>query len=114
MTDAVTQAVLAAALATYAWRAVGVLWAGRVVADGRGFRLASCVAYALLAALIVKMVWDPGSANLAATSLSSRLVGIAATATAYFGFGRNVPLSAWVGVGVFAVAEGWTGVGVGT
>ena len=109
MTDAVTQAVLAAALATYAWRVVGVLWAGRVVADGRGFRLASCVAYALLAALIVKMVWDPGSANLAATSLSSRLVGIAATATMYFGFGRNVPLSAWVGVGVFAVAEGWTG-----
>ena len=102
----VTQAILLAALATYAWRAAGVIWAGRVSTGSPGFRLAACVAYALLMALIVKMVADPGSANLAATNLWTRLAGMAATATVYFGFGRNVPLAAWVGVGVFGLAEG--------
>lgn len=102
----ITKLILLAGLATYAWRAAGVIWAGRVTTGSPGFRLASCVAYAMLMALIVKMVADPGSAGLAATNLWTRIAGMAATATVYFGFGRNVPLAAWAGVGVFALAEG--------
>ena len=101
----VTALILLSALATYAWRFAGVIWAGRVTTGSPGFRLASCVAYALLMALIVKMVADPGSANLAATNLWTRVIGMAATATVYFGFGRSVPLSAWAGVAVFSAAE---------
>ena len=103
--SAITQAILLAAAATYAWRAAGVIWAGRVTTGSPGFRLAACVAYALLMALIVKMVADPGSASLAATNLWTRILGMAATATVYFGFGRNVQVAAWVGVGVFGLAE---------
>ena len=102
----ITILILLAAFATYAWRAAGVIWAGRVTTGSPGFRLASCVSYALLMALIVKMVADPGSANLAATNLWTRVMGMAATALVYFGFGRNVPLSAWAGVLVFGIAEG--------
>ena len=105
----ITILILLAALATYAWRFAGVIWAGRVATGSPGFRLASCLAYALLMALVVKMVADPGSANLAATNLWTRVIGMAATATVYFGFGRNVPLSAWAGVAVFAAAEGLAG-----
>ena len=105
----ITGLILFSALATYAWRAAGVIWAGRVATGSPGFRLASCVAYAILMALIVKMVADPGSANLAATNLWTRIAGMGATAIVYFGFGRNVPLSAWAGVGVFALAEGLAG-----
>ena len=105
----VTILILLSALATYAWRYAGVVWAGRVTTGSPGFRLASCAAYALLAALIVRMVADPGSANLAATNLWTRIAGMAATTAMYFGRGRNVPLSAWTGVAVFGALEGLAG-----
>ena len=105
----VTWLILLSAFATYAWRFAGVIWAGRVTTGSAGFRLASCVAYALLMALIVKMVADPGGATLAATGLWARVFGMGATAVVYFGFGRNVPLAAWAGVAAFAAAEGLTG-----
>ena len=92
----ITILILLAAFATYAWRAAGVIWAGRVTTGSPGFRLASCVSYALLMALIVKMVADPGSANLAATNLWTRVMGMAATACGIFRLWPECPV---VGVG---------------
>jgi len=69
--------LLAGAVVTYAWRGVGVLLSGRIDADGLLFRWIGAVAYALLAALIARMIVLP-IGPLAATALTDRLGGAAA------------------------------------
>jgi branched-subunit amino acid transport protein len=74
--------LLAGAVATYASRGVGVLLSGRIDAEGPLFRWIGAVAYALLAALIARMIVLP-IGPLAATALVDRL-GAAAAALAVF------------------------------
>lgn len=88
----------AAALATYAWRAAGVLLSGRIDVDSAVFRWVNAVAYALLAALIARMIVLP-IGPVATTALVDRL-GAAAAAAAIFLLTRRNLL---VGVAVGAV-----------
>lgn len=89
-------------LATYVWRALAVAIAGRVSPASEAFRLFACIAYAMLAGLIARMVVIPEGV-LAAAPLPYRLGGIAAAVTVFFLFRRNLPLGVAAGVAVFAV-----------
>jgi branched-subunit amino acid transport protein len=69
--------ILAAALVTYFWRALGVLVGGRINPNGPVFEWIGCVAYALLAGLTTRMIVLP-IGPLQATDLGCRLVAAAA------------------------------------
>ena len=102
------QMILTAAAVTYGCRALGILWAGRLQEGDPGFRLASCIAYALLAALVVKLVALPGNPGMAATPIDARVLGIGTTAFVLLGLKRNVLFATWAGVGVFGLGS-WVG-----
>src|SRR3954451_24144952 len=68
--------LIAGAAATYVWRALGVALSGRIDPSGPVFEWVGCVAYALLAALIARMIVIPVG-PLEATDLSARLVSAA-------------------------------------
>lgn len=67
---------------TYGWRALGVALSGRLNTDSPIFEWVACVAYALLAGLISRMIVLPVG-PLAETPLSDRL-GAALLALAIF------------------------------
>ena len=60
------------AAATYVWRGLGVAFSGKINPDGRIFAWLACVAYALLAGLIVRMILLP-IGPLADSPLAARL-----------------------------------------
>jgi len=70
--------LILASLGTYAWRALGVLLSGRLHEGSPMFRWVSCVTYAMVAALVVRIIVLPIGV-LAQVPLSYRL---AATGTA--------------------------------
>lgn len=70
------------ALVTYVWRALGVLFSGRLDTDSPVFEWVACVAYALLAGLIARMIILPNG-PLAETAMAHR-IGAAIVALAIF------------------------------
>jgi len=93
----------ASAAATYVWRAVGVALSGRIDPEGVAFQWAACIAYALLAALVARMILLP-TGPLAQTPLVDR---VAAAALAYAVFSvsrRNMLLGVGVGSGALILA----------
>lgn len=88
-----TALILLAAAATYFWRAAGVIAAGRVRANSPMLRLASCVAYSMVAALIVRMIVFPAGAT-ADIPAAFRLFA-AAAGLVVFAFRRDVASGAW-------------------
>ncbi len=74
--------ILLGGLVTYVWRALGVSLSGRIDPDGPLFAWTACVAYALLAGLIARMILLPRG-DLAETATLDRL-GAAAIALAVF------------------------------
>lgn len=94
--------VLLSGIATYVWRAAAVAIAGRVGPTSEAFRLFACVAYAMVAGLISRMIILP-SGVLAETPLAYRLIGTGVALAVYFGFKRNLPFGVFAGVGVFAL-----------
>ena len=94
--------VLLCGAATYVWRALGVAIAGRVSPDSEAFRLFACIAYAMLAGLISRMVVLP-EGILAEAPLSHRLVAVGLSVAVFFAAKRNLPLGVATGVGTFAL-----------
>jgi len=86
--------------ATYVWRALAVLIGGRVSPESEAFRLFSCIAYAMLAGLIARMVILP-EGLLAEAPLWYRLIGIGAAVAVFFGLRRNLAAGVLAGVIVF-------------
>jgi len=97
--------VLACGAATYLWRGLGVLLSGRVQADSEVFTWIGCVAYAMVAGLIARIVFLPGG-MLAATLLPERLLACAAALVVYYAGRRNLFLGITAGF-VVIVASGW-------
>ncbi len=89
------------ALATYAWRGLGVLISGRLDAQSEAFTWISCVAYAMIAGLVARMLVMP-TGVLAETSLLERATGSTAALAAYFLLTRR-NLFAGVAAGAIAV-----------
>lgn len=78
----------AGAVVTYVWRALGVLLSGRIDPDGPVFEWAACVAFALLAGLVARMIVLP-MGIVAETALIDRLLATAAAIGAYFVLSRR-------------------------
>jgi branched-subunit amino acid transport protein len=62
-----------AVVGTYAWRALGVLLSGKLTQDSPLFRWITCVTYAMVAALVVRIIVLPVG-MLAEISLLHRLI----------------------------------------
>ena len=77
-----TLLVLACGTGTYLWRGLGVWLADRVRTDGPWFRWISCVAYAMIAGLVCRLVLLPVG-ELEHASLLQRLIGVAVALIAF-------------------------------
>ncbi len=97
--------VLACGAATYLWRGLGVLLSGRVRADSEVFTWVGCVAYAMVASLIARIVFLPGG-TLTATLLPERLLACAVALVVFHASRRNLFLGMLAGF-VVIVASGW-------
>ena len=85
--------ILLAAAATYFWRALGVAAAGGIRASSPILRAATCIAYSMVAALIVRMIVFPAG-DTAEIPLLIRLLAVGA-GLAVFLHRRNVAAGAW-------------------
>jgi branched-subunit amino acid transport protein len=94
--------ILAGAAATYVWRGLGVALSGRIDPDGRAFEWAACIAYALVAALVARMIVLP-SGPLAETPLADRLGAAALSLAVYFLAGRNMLWGVGAGIGALTL-----------
>lgn len=92
--------LLVCGVATYLWRGPGVLIARGIDAQGEVFTWVSCVAYAIIAGLVARMLVMPTGA-LAETTLVERALGSAAALAAYFWLTRR---NLFVGVAAGAAA----------
>src|SRR3954453_2484402 len=100
--------LIAGAAATYVWRALGVALSGRIDPTGPVFEWVGCVAYALLAALIARMIVMPVG-PLEATDLGSRLISSAIALVAFFLARKSIFFGVIVGTLAFV---GFTMAGV--
>ena len=96
--------VLACGAATYLWRGLGVLLSGRVRADSEVFTWVGCVAYAMVASLMARLVLLP-EGTLAETPLYGRLAACAAALVVYYSFRRNLFLGIVSGFVVIVALE---------
>lgn len=94
--------ILAAGAGSYLWRGLGVWLSGRVDADSPALRWVTCVSYAMLAALIARMLLMPAG-PVAATPLIDRLIAIAAGLAVLFGLRHNTLLGVFAGSGTLAL-----------
>lgn len=97
--------VIACGFGTYVWRALGVALSGRLRADSELFHWISCVAYAMIAALVSRIVFLPAGL-LAQSALPERLVASALALAVYFATRRNLFLGVGAGV-VTLIAFGY-------
>jgi branched-subunit amino acid transport protein len=81
--------VAACALATYAWRGVGVFVSGGINPNSTLFSWLGCIAYATLAALISRIMFLPVG-TLAQSALTDRLLAAALAAAVFIATGRNL------------------------
>jgi branched-subunit amino acid transport protein len=91
--------VLVGALATYAWRGVAVAAGGRLKIDSAAVQWFGAVTFALVAALIARMILLP-IGSLTATGLGLRLGAAALGVAVYFLFRRNLLLGVGAGAGL--------------
>jgi branched-subunit amino acid transport protein len=88
--------VIAGSIVTYMWRALGVLLSGRIKTDTDLFNWVACVAYAMVAGLIMRIVVLP-TGLLAATLLGHRLIACALALAAFYACRRNLFVAVVVG-----------------
>ncbi len=95
-------AILAATAVTYLWRGLGVALAGRIDPRGAVFRWTGCVAYALLAGLVARMIVLP-IGELKELPLWARLAAAALSLAAFYASRKNILIAAAVGVGAIVL-----------
>lgn len=83
-----TLVVLACGVATYLWRGLGVAISGRLDPDSEAFRWVACVAFAMIAGLVTRMLLMPTGA-LAETTLVERLLGSSTALGVFFWLTRR-------------------------
>lgn len=96
--------LLACGAVTYLWRGFGVLLSGRINPQSAMFEWVSCVAYALVAGLIARIIVAP-SGLLAQTALTDRLLACAVALIAYWLVRRNMFAGLVCGVAFFIGAS---------
>ena len=88
--------ILVGALVTYAWRGAGVALSGRIDPNSALMRWTACVAYALLAGLIARLIVAPQGA-VGEVALWIRLGAASVAILAYFLCRRSIPLGVAAG-----------------
>ena len=84
------------ALGTYVSRGLGVLLSGRISVNGDWFTWVTCVTYAMIAGLVMRIIVMPS--GLLATSLTwHRLLACLLGLAAYYVFRRNLLVAVAVG-----------------
>ena len=91
--------ILACGVGTYSWRGVGVWVADRINTDGPWFRWISCVAYALIAGLMSRLVLLPVG-ELEQATLVQRMIGVAVGLVAFRLARRNMLVAVLTGSAV--------------
>ena len=104
-------ALIAASAATYVWRGAGAALASRIGVGGAAFEWFSCVAYAMLAALIARIILLPGGA-LSETPLIDRVGATFFGLVLFFAFRRHIFVGTAAGLAAFVAlafvrGEGW-------
>lgn len=94
--------VAACGAATYLWRGLGVLLSGRVDPQSELFRWALCVAFAMIAGLIARVMLMP-SGLLATTLTVDRLLACAAALAAFYAARRNLFVGVSTGAALLAL-----------
>ncbi|MGQ3070355.1 MAG: AzlD domain-containing protein [Ferrovibrionaceae bacterium] len=95
-------ALLLAVAATYFWRGLGVALARRMKAEGALIDWVGCVAYALLAGLIARMIILPVG-PIADIPLTQRGIAVACGITAYFISRKNILVGVLTGTATVAL-----------
>lgn len=96
---------LVAGAATYLWRGLGVVFSGRLETTSPVFDWISCVAYALIAGLVARMIILPLGA-LRESPIEVRLAGAALALAIFFLARRSILWGTLGGVALF-VALVW-------
>ncbi|MEQ9488947.1 MAG: AzlD domain-containing protein [Alphaproteobacteria bacterium] len=91
-----------AVLATFVWRFVGVLAAGRIQPDSAVFDWVSAVAYAMVSGLMVRIVLFP-TGSIAETPLLDRAIGLIIAVAVWYWRGKSLFPGLCAGVGAFAI-----------
>lgn len=94
--------VLVAIAGTYSWRFAGVLVAGRIEEGSPFFVWVSCVAYAIAAGLMMKLLIFPSGA-LAESTLTDRMIAFALAIIVFFAAKRRLIPALATGVVFFFV-----------
>lgn len=89
--------LLAGAVASLLPRLLGAALSGRIDPDGAAFRWVGCVAYALLAGLIARMILLPAG-PLQATDLAIRLIAAGLALAVFLSFGKGLLAGSATGV----------------
>lgn len=89
--------VIACSIATYFWRGLGVLLSGRIRVDGEIFKWITCVAYAMVAGLVSRILVMP-TGMLAETMFIDRFAACVLALAAYHLTRRNLLVAVAVGV----------------
>jgi branched-subunit amino acid transport protein len=84
------------AAGSYVWRGLGVLLSGRISTSSEVFTWITCVAYAMVAGLIMRIVVMP-TGLLATSLLTHRLLACALGLAAYYLARRNLFVAVSVG-----------------
>lgn len=94
-------AIVVGALATYAWRALGVALSGRVRERSPIFDWVGCIAYALIAGLVARMILLPVG-PLQEAGFALRFAAALAALAVFYVTGRNLLLGVIAGVALLA------------
>ena len=97
--------VAASVLGTYLWRSVGVFLSGRIKVDSELFRWVACVAYAMVAGLISRLLLMP-TGLLAGTTLTERIAACVLALAAYYVSRRNLLVGCAAGMAAIMAMAG--------
>ncbi|HSQ04729.1 MAG TPA: AzlD domain-containing protein [Burkholderiales bacterium] len=89
--------VIACAVATYVWRGLGVALSGRIAVQSELFNWLACVAYAMVAGLVARIVFMP-SGIAQHSLLHERLIACAIALAVFYLTRRNYFLAVGSGV----------------
>ena len=89
-------------LATYMWRALGVTFSGQLETTSPVFDWVSCIAYALIAGLVARMLILP-IGTLQEATFDIRLAGAGAALAVFYLARRSILWGVLAGVGLFVV-----------
>ena len=96
--------IIAASLTTYLWRGLGVLIAARLNPDGVFFEWISCVAYAMLAGLMARVLILPVGL-LGETTMFVRGISMLAGFIVFFALKRNFYAATLVSILTFLMLQ---------